>query len=86
MSDVQTMINNDLQTTFMINFEIYSFKIYKDQLFEFFFVLQNSTKFIKMNFCFVDVFINKFKKNPDIFYIVNFLDEIAIFKMNILKH
>ena len=80
------MINDDFQTIFMINFEKYSFKIYKDQLFETLFIFRNFVKSTKMNFYFIDIFINKFKKESDISYIVDFLDEVVMFKTNISKH
>ena len=39
-----------------------------------------------MNFYFIDFLIDKFKKEFDIFYIVNFCNEIAMLKANISKH
>ena len=39
-----------------------------------------------MNFYFINVFIDKFKKEFNIFYIVDFLDEVAMFKTNISKY
>ena len=41
---------------------------------------------MKMNFYFINIFINKFKKEFDISYIVDFLDEVIMFKTNISEH
>ena len=70
----------------MANFGIYEERIRLGQFLGRLTVLQDSATPTEVEFCFADVFAGKFNEEPDIPYVIDYPDEVAVPEADISDH
>ena len=83
---IQAVLNDNPQAIPVANFGEHSSKIRKGQLLGTLSVLQDSAQPTEMDFCFADVFAGKANVEPDIPYIVDLPEEVAVPEADISEH
>ena len=81
---IQVVVKDDQKIIFVNNFEKTKIKIKKkiEHIFNLFF----NTKSTIVNFCYVDVFIDKYDTKFDMLFLIQFFDESTIKNANISDH
>ena len=83
---IQIVITDDQNVIFINNFDKTKIKIKKKKIIEYIFNLSFNAKSTIVNFCFVDVFTDKYNTKLDMFFLIQFLDEFAIKNADISDH
>ena len=79
-------MKNDQNVISINNFELRFNKILKNQIFDCFFTLSRNARSIEINFVFVDVFVEKINVESNMFFIIQFSNEIANNKVDISNY
>ena len=85
-SGVQAVLGSDPQAIPVANFGERHSKIRQGQLLGRLSILSDSAKPTEVEFCFADVFTGKVKEEPDMPYIVDFPEEVAVPQADISDH
>ena len=83
---IQTIVKIHQNIISINNFELRFIKILKNQIFERFFTLSRNARSIEINFVFVDIFVEKINIESNMFFIIQFSNEIANNKIDISNH
>ena len=83
---IQTIVKDHQNVISINNFELRLTKILKNQIFERLFTLSRNAQSIKINFVFADVFAEKTNVESNMFFIIQFSNEIANNKIDISNH
>ena len=83
---IQTIVKNHQNVISINNFELRFIKILKNQIFERFFTLLRNAQSIEINFVFADVFAEKINVESNLFFIIQFSNEVADSKIDISNY
>ena len=83
---IQAIVKDHQDVISISNFELRLIKILKDQIFEHLFTLSRNARSIEINFVFADVFVEKINVESNMFFIIQFSNEIANNKIDISNY